>query len=93
MEEKYAMIGILMILLLSSLTFFVWQAGSTGAAVQPYLECCCNILAGGNIMGEDRVVVRSQIQTHAYSCISACTRYAGKDKKVFAQDGLCSENP
>ena len=93
MEEKNAIIGILLIAAISITAYFVITPGQTGLATnQDYLTCCCNILAEGNT-----VLVRSQIQSFASKSVSDCQQiceynYAGQGK-IFSQVGLCTENP
>ncbi len=93
MEEKNAIIGILLIAAISITAFFVIAPGQTGlAAKQDYLSCCCNILAEDNT-----ILVRSQIQAFATrttpDCQTICEyNYAGQGK-IFSQVGLCTENP
>lgn len=93
MEENNAIIGILVIMAISVTAYFVVSSGSSGAAVQPYMTCCCNILAENG----QQVLVRSQLQTFASrtapDCQSACEyNYAGQGK-IFSQVGSCAENP
>ncbi len=105
MEENNAIIGVLMIVAITTASYFVLTSGTSGAVTQPYLECCCVILATQQPEGIQQIlsrgqigssgpqaVFRSQIQTYADSCQDACdTNYAGG--KVFSQDGLCADNP
>ncbi|MBS3148707.1 hypothetical protein J4219_07520 [Candidatus Woesearchaeota archaeon] len=90
MEENHAIIGVLLISAISISMFFVMNDGSSGAVTQPYLSCCCNILAD-NDNGE-QALFRSQIQTFEQNCSVACQRYS-KEGKVFPQEGLCVNNP
>ena len=89
MEEKQAIVGVLMVLVVAVTGYLILNQGSTGAAVE-YRSCCCNILAGPEFDG--RTLVRSQVQMFANDCKEACTRYADQGA-VFPQDGLCAENP
>ncbi|RMD57722.1 hypothetical protein D6825_03130 [Candidatus Woesearchaeota archaeon] len=89
MEEKYAIAGILLIGAISLASYLAVSSGNSGAAVaQDYLACCCNVLA----QGDGQYLVRSQIQTFADNCNKACERYETSGQ-VFAQKGLCAENP
>ena len=92
MQEKNAIIGIMIIAAISITSYFVLAPGQTGAMAQNYITCCCNILAEDNTL-----LVRSQLQTYATrttpDCQAACDyNYAGQGK-IFAQVGLCAENP
>lgn len=88
MEEKHAIIGVLLISAISVSMFFVMNGGSSGAVTQPYLSCCCNILADNG----EQTLFRSQIQTFERNCSVACKRYS-TEGKVFPQEGLCVNNP
>ncbi|HLF54822.1 MAG TPA: hypothetical protein VI612_03820 [Candidatus Nanoarchaeia archaeon] len=92
MEEKQAMLGILLIMVVSVASFFVFSSGSSGAAVSatPYLTCCCDILAkSGYAKQAEQALFRSQIQTFEDSCVIACQKnYAGY-QAVFAEEGRC----
>ncbi|HLC32390.1 MAG TPA: hypothetical protein VJJ82_01035 [Candidatus Nanoarchaeia archaeon] len=87
MAENHAIIGILLIVVIAAASYVVLYGGSTGAAVSTkYVTCCCNAISGNGQM-----FVRSQVQTFADNCQEACSnRMKGK---VFAQTGLCAENP
>ena len=90
MEERNAMIGILLIAAISLASYFVVANGLAGAATsENYRSCCCNILAQDD---GNQYLVRSQVQMHAADCSQACLRYR-KGGQVFSQDGLCQENP
>jgi hypothetical protein len=107
MEEKQAIIGVLMIVAISVASYFVLTSGTSGAATQPYpyITCCCDILATQEPTGIQQILARgqigaagpqalfrSQIQTYATSCQEACeTNYAGG--KVFSEEGRCADNP
>ena len=89
MNEAKAMIGILLIAVIATTGFIAFSNGSTGAAIQQnYASCCCNILTQSN---EPQYLIRSQIQTFAVDCKSACKRYADEGK-VFGQEGLCQDD-
>ncbi len=92
MEETQAIIGILLISAVAMAGFFVIKEGTTGAEVsQSYVACCCNILTTNG----PQVFVRSQIQTFAGNCETACERYELEEGRgmVFPQEGLCAANP
>jgi hypothetical protein len=92
MEEAQAILGVLLISAVAATGYFVINAGATGAQTsQSYIACCCNILTTSG----PQVIVRSQIQTFAGNCQTACQRYeleAGRGM-VFPQQGLCAANP
>lgn len=87
MEEKQAIIGILLIMAVSITAYFALAPGNTGASVaNDYLTCCCDILsydAYGN-----QFLVRSQTQQNAENCQQACQYYSGQGN-VFVQEGPC----
>ncbi len=89
MEEKNAIMGILLVSALAVTGYFVLDSGAQGAVPsQSYVGCCCNILvADGN-----QILVRSQIQTFAANCQIACERYTDEGY-VFPQAGFCGVNP
>ncbi len=89
MEETQAILGILLVSALALTGYFVIGGGSEGAAIsQSYVACCCNILTTDGT----QVLVRSQIQTFADNCETACQRYSDEGT-VFPQQGLCVMNP
>ena len=86
MAENHAIIGILMIVAVSAASYFVVTGGSTGAVVKAnYVSCCCNVLSD-----DGHMFARSQVQTFAHDCQKACSSRSGR---VFAQEGLCADNP
>jgi len=91
MNEKNAIIGILVIVALSVTAYFAVNPGQTGGAVTDnYLTCCCDILAKeGYAKQANFVLVRSQIQTRAENCYEACKYYSGQGD-VFAEEGVCA---
>ena len=94
MEEAHAILGILLISAVALTSYFVITGGGAGAVTSdPYIACCCNIIhTEGYAQQAEQTLVRSQIQTFAFNCEAACTRYS-EFGDVFAQDGLCAENP
>lgn len=88
MDEGYAALGILLVAAFAMTAYFAVDYGSTGAVSQDYLSCCCNILTGDGT----QALVRSQVQMYSDNCPEACERYA-EFGTVFAQEGLCAENP
>lgn len=91
MEEKTAMFGILFIAALSFSLVATYVSGGHGAAVSdtPYLTCCCDILAKEGIAAQAQYALfRSQIQTFANDCTSACKGYY-EGHAIFAEDGAC----
>lgn len=104
MEETKAIAGILIIMAISITAYFVLTSGTSGAVVQ-YQSCCCNMLITEPAQGIQQILsrgqlgasgpqtlVRSQIQTYANNCNEACKNYEAYGK-VFAQQGLCADNP
>ena len=92
MEEAQAILGILLISAVATTGYFVINSGTTGAEVsQSYIACCCNVLT----VNGDQIFVRSQIQTFAGNCETACERYELEEGRgmVFPQQGLCAANP
>ena len=89
MEEKSVMFGIFFIAVLSFSLVATYTSGGQGAAVAdtPYLMCCCDILAREN-SASPYVLFRSQLQTFADDCSSACKGYY-EGNAVFAEDGAC----
>ena len=88
MNEAKAVLGILAISALFFTGYLVMTNGGTGAAVsQTYIACCCNIL----ITEGDQMLIRSQVQTFADDCASACERYSGEGY-IFPQQGFCGVN-
>lgn len=92
MDETKAMMGILLIAAISATAYFVLEQGASGAASQPYITCCCNILAEqGYARDTQQALFRSQIQTYEADCNTACQYYKGQGT-IFAQGGTCAEN-
>lgn len=86
MDERTAILGILLVAALTVSSYFVITQGSTGmASTQSYVACCCNILTN-----DGSAVVQSQIQTYAPSCDQACAYYSDQGR-VFAQQGFCGQ--
>lgn len=88
MDEGYAALGILLVAAFAMTAYFAVGSGTAGAVSQDYLACCCNILTDNG----GQHLVRTQIQMHADDCSEACERYS-QYGRVFAQKGLCAENP
>ena len=91
MEEKSVMFGIFFIAVLSFSLVATYTSGGQGAAVAdtPYLTCFCDILAKDGIAAQSQYALfRSQLQTFADDCSSACKGYY-EGHAVFAEDGAC----
>jgi len=80
MDEKTAIIGIILIAAVSVTMFFVAEKMNSGAAVvNNYKTCECKFIAGGQIY------VR-QVQSNAPNCDVACYRYADNGQLIIQGD-------
>jgi len=87
MDEKIAILGILLISALAATSYFALTSGAAGMATQPYVACCCNL-----ITEDGDAIVRSQIQTYSANCNEACNYYSDAGQ-VYPQVGFCGMNP
>ena len=86
MDEKRAIIGIIMIVTISLASYLVVSGGATGAAIgKPYISCCCRTIAGG----AEQTIVSTELTTFSENCASACTERYSRYGKVFAENGKC----